>query len=157
MTGKSQSILLAGAVCGAITAGLSIFQPWGGCACCLTYIGAGMMYVWHFSSNQESDFTMTSGEGAGSGALAGAVAGIVAMIFGYALQEAGMVPGPEEALSDMYEQGQFSDEQMDTIEGIVLSPYMYIIGGAMTAIVGAILGAVGGALGVSAFAKGSEV
>ncbi|MBX2822403.1 MAG: hypothetical protein KTR29_22095 [Rhodothermaceae bacterium] len=154
MTGKSQSILLAGAVSGVITAVLSIFQPWGGCACCITYIGAGMLYVWHHANNQDHGFSMTSGEGAGSGALAGVVAGIVAMILGFVLQQAGMVPGPEQSLIDMREQGQFTDEQMETIEGIVMSPFMYVIGAFITAIVGAVLGAIGGALGASLFAKG---
>lgn len=153
MTGKNQSIFLAGAVCGIITAVLSIFQPWGGCACCITYIAAGMLYVWHYSNTQEHGFTMTSGEGAGSGALAGVVAGLIAMIIGFALQQAGIVPGAEEALVDMYEQGQFSDEQMETIESIVLSPFMFIIGGAITAVIGGLLGAIGGALGASIFAK----
>ena len=153
MTGKSQSILLAGAVCGIITAVLSIFQPWGGCACCLTYIGAGMMYVWHYSNDQERGFSMTSGEGAGSGALAGVVAAIIASIIGYAFQQAGVVPGPEEALNEIYDQGQFDDEQLEMIEGIVLSPFLIIVGTFVTAIFGALLGAIGGALGVNVFAK----
>lgn len=154
MTGKTQSILLAGAVCGILTAVFSIFQPWGGCACCLTYIGAGMLYVWHYSNDQEHGFSMTSGEGAGSGAVAGVVAGIIATIIGYAFQQAGLIPGPEEAMNQFYEQGQFDDEQLEMMEGIVLSPFLMVVSGFVTAIVGAILGAIGGALGVSAFAKG---
>ena len=146
--------MLAGSVCGVITAVASIFQPWGGCACCLTYIGAGILYVWHFTNNQEPGFSMTSGEGAGSGALAGVAAGLIATILGFALQQAGIVPGPEEAIAELYESGQFTDDQLDMMESIALSPFMYVIGTFMTAVIGAILGAVGGALGVSLFAKG---
>ena len=112
------------------------------------------MFVWHYSNNQERGFTMTSGEGAGSGALAGVVAGVVAVILSYLLQGAGIIPGPEEALSELYESGQFSGEQLDMMESIVLSPFVPIIGSFVNAIIGAILGAIGGALGVSAFAKG---
>ena len=146
--------MLAGSVCGVITAVFSIFQPWGGCACCLTYIGAGILYVWHFSNTQEPGFTMTSGEGAGSGALAGVIAGLVAMVLGFAMQQAGIVPGPEEAINEFYDSGQFTEEQLDTMQSIVLSPFMYVISAFMTAIIGGVLGAIGGALGVNLFAKG---
>lgn len=146
--------MLAGSVCGVITAVFSIFQPWGGCACCLTYIGAGILYVWHFSNTQEPGFTMTSGEGAGSGALAGVMAGLVATVFGIALQQAGIVPGPEEIVNQLYENSEFTGEQLDMIEGIILSPFLYVASAFITAIIGGVLGAIGGALGVNLFAKG---
>lgn len=97
---------------------------------------------------------MTSGEGAGSGAITGVVAGLIATVLSFAFQQAGLIPGPEEALNQFYEQGQFDEEQLETIESIVLSPFLVVIGAFMTALIGAILGAIGGAIGVSAFAKG---
>ena len=153
MNGKGQSILLAGAVCGVVTALVSQIPVLGACLCCLAYIGAGVMAVWHFSNSQEGDVFMTSGEGAGAGALAGVVAAVVAMIIGFILQAAGIGPGVEEALSQLSESGQFDDEQLETFESIMTSPLLYVGAGLLSAIVGALLGALGGALGTNWFAK----
>lgn len=154
MTGKTQSIVFAGALCGMITALVSQIQiPFvGACLCCLAYVGAGAMAIWHYSSSQAEDVFMTSGEGAGMGALAGVVAALVAMIVGYLLQAAGFGPDVDEVISQLYEAGQFDEEQLEAMENFIRSPLLYVGAGMLSSLVGAILGALGGALGASRFA-----
>ena len=153
MTGKTQSILLSGVVCGVITGLVNLIPFLGSCLCCLALAGAGVMTVWHFTNSQEGDVFMTSGEGAGSGALAGALAGIVYALLAFVLLSSGIGPGIDEVLSQMSEQGQLGDEELEMVENILRSPLLFVAIGAMSAVSGALLGALGGALGVNWFAQ----
>ena len=153
MNGKNQSILLSGVVCGVLTALVSLIPFLGSCLCCLALAGAGVMTVWHFTNSQESDVFMTSGEGAGSGALAGVLAGIIYSLLVYALLASGVGPGIDEVLAQMEQQGQMGSEELEMVEGIMRSPWLFVALGVMSAIGGALLGALGGALGVNWFAK----
>ena len=158
MSDKFQSILLAGLVCGVAIAFVSQIPVLGACLCCLLYIGAGVMMVWHYSSTQGlndspegGDFS--SGEGAGGGALAGLCAAIASFAVSFALMELGIGPDLDDVMSQLYESGQFDDEQLDVIEGFMNSSMIWIISGTFSSIVGAVLGAVGGAIGVSMFVR----
>ncbi len=157
MSGKTQSILFAGAVFGTATAVVALI-PVGGCLCCLTYIGAGVLAIWHYTNTTEGT-SLTSGEGAGSGALAGVVAAIVASILGLLFMSAGIGPdvetAMEEAMNQLYDSGQFDEEQLESIEELSDSPLLFVGSTFFSMIVAALLGAIGGALGVSWFAKKS--
>ena len=151
MSDKTQSILLAGVVCGVATAIVSQIPVLGGCLCCMTYMGAGVMGVWHFTNATEQTI-MSSGEGAGMGALAGIVAAIAASVLGYAFLALGIGPGIEEALDQLYDSG-LEQEQLDMIEGFIRSPLLWVGSVVVSTLFGTMLGAVGGAIGVSIFAK----
>lgn len=165
MPSKTQSILLGGGVVGLLVGILSIAttsmqgSPIGsvvGCVACLTYIGAGLIAVWHYTNTY--DLTIPAGQGVGMGALAGVVAAIVGILIGLLLRAIGLVPSPEEMMQAMERSGQFDEMSEDQIEmtrnmmGWFMGPVGYAIG----VVVGALLGLIGGGIGAALFKKGGD-
>lgn len=156
MSGKLQSILLAGAGTGVLMTLMSLSKI-GQCLACLGYILAGVAVVWHYTNTNE--LTITGGEGAGAGALGGVVAAIAGAIFAFILQAAGLMPTTKEEFQRQIDSGEIPDEALETVGPIFefLSSDMGLLAMvALGCVFGAILGAIGGAIGASVFKKGGE-
>ena len=162
MSGKSQSILLGGAIVGAVVGLSGLIPILGGCLGCIGYIAAGLVATWHFTN--ENEVTLDGGSGAGMGALAGVVAGVVGGLIGLLLMQLGLTPGPGDIM-DMFsgmegmdpEQLEAMEEQMGGMEDMMSSPAVMIGATLFGIVIGAILGAIGGAIGASMFKKGGAL
>ncbi|MFQ5570824.1 MAG: hypothetical protein ACE5G0_14165 [Rhodothermales bacterium] len=157
MSEKIPSILIGGVATGVVAVLLSIPQNQClGCVVCLLYAGAGVLAVWHYT--KEHSLTMTGGEGAGIGAMAGIVAGIIVIILSLIFRAIGLLPGPEEIITQLEESGQFdqlSDDQLDMVMGIL--DFMMGVGGyVLTIVFSVIMAVIGGIIGASIFKKGSD-
>ncbi len=157
MSDKTLSILIGGLAFGLVAVLLALPQVQIlGCLICLTYAGAGMLAVWHYTNTQT--LTITGGEGAGMGALSGLVAGAVASLLGWILRAIGVMPSTDDIIRQMEDSGQFDQLDADTVDMI----YGWIefstgIGGVLIAlIIALILGVIGGAIGAAVFKKGSQ-
>ena len=162
MTGKTQSILLGGALVGAVVGISGMIPVLGGCLGCIGYIAAGLVATWHFTNTNQ--VTLEGGSGAGMGALAGIVAGIVGGLLGLILMQMGLTPGPADMM-EMFsgmegmdpEQLEAMEDQMGDMEDMMSSPIVMVGATLFGVLLGAILGAIGGAIGASMFKKGGAL
>ena len=155
MSGKMQSIVLAGLVTGVLALLISIPQnPILQCVGCLVYMGAGLMGVWHFTST--NGVTISGGQGVGIGAAAGAIAAILASLLGMVLFADRMTEGFSQALEGLAQNPDIDDETYDTLEGFFTGSGIYVFVVFFGALIGSIMGLIGGAIGASVFKNGEE-
>lgn len=155
MPDKTQSILLAGLAIGVAATVLGLVPGVGGCLACATYIGAGMLAVWHYTDRHR--LTLQGGQGAGIGALAGVVAMVTASILQFVLMATGVQPSFREAIADQLDASGLDPAQVEQFMSMVESPF-FVVGMILVGlVVYAILGAIGGAIGASVFKRGGEV
>ena len=157
MSEKNLSILIGGLAGGLLAVLLSLPQnQFLGCLACLSYVGCGLVAVWHYTNT--NTLTIAGGEGAGIGALAGVVGGVVSSLLGWFFRMIGLLPGTEEAIQQLEDSGQL--DQMD--ENTAEMMYQFIefstgIGGVViSVIIAVILGVIGGAIGAAVFKKGGD-
>lgn len=154
MPSKSQSILLAGAAIGVAATILALIPVIGSCLACITYIGGGVLAVWHYTDRHQ--LTLSGAQGAGMGALAGIVAMAVAGILQFLFMSMGLTPPFREVIADQLDTSGMDPAQADQILAMASSP-LFIVGVVLVAlVVYAILGAIGGAIGASLFKKGGD-
>ena len=155
MSDKIQSILIGGIAAGVLAVVFSIPQNCLGCLACLCYVGSGLVAVWHYTKT--NTLTIKGGEGAGLGAMAGVVSGVVAGVLGLIFRAIGLLPGVDDIIEKMVEDGQLEQLDPETAEMI----YSFIetfagIGGIVFGVIFAvILGVIGGAIGAAVFKKGT--
>jgi len=154
MPSKSQSILLAGVAIGVAATLLSLIPGIGGCLACLTYIGAGILAVWHYTDRYR--LTLQGGQGAGMGALAGIVAMATASILSFLLMTTGLTPPWRQVIADQLNTSGMDSAQAEQIMEMMSSP-LFIVGVIMVAlVVYVLLGAIGGVIGASVFKRGGD-
>ncbi len=153
MPGKTQSILLGAAIVGIIVPLTGLLGRAGQFIGCLMYLVAGLIVVWHYTSTNE--LTIPTGSGAGMGALGGLAAALIGTVVSFTLIEFGLLPGIEESIDKMYEQG-YSDEQIEASADFLRSTWAKPLMIGIGIVIGTIGGAIGGAIGAPIFKKGGD-
>ncbi len=155
MSDKIQSILIGGIAAGVLAVVFSIPQNCLGCLACLCYVGSGLVAVWHYTKT--NTLTIKGGEGAGLGAMAGVVSGVVAGVLGLIFRAIGLLPGVDDIIEKMVEDGQLEQLDPETAEMIYsfIETSAGIVGIVFGVIFAVILGVIGGAIGAAVFKKGT--
>ena len=156
MSEKIPSILIGGVATAVIAVILSLPQNQClGCLVCLCYLGSGLIAVWHYTKT--NTLTIKGGEGAGLGAMAGVVSGVVAGVMGLIFRAIGLLPGVDDIIEKMVEDGQLEQLDPETAEMIYsfIETSAGIVGIVFGVIFAVILGVIGGAIGAAVFKKGS--
>ena len=156
MSDKTQSILIGGVATAVLAVILSLPQNQClSCLVCLSYVGSGLIAVWHYTNT--NTLTIKGGEGAGLGAMAGVVCGVVAGVLGLIFRAIGLLPGVDDIIEQMDEAGQL--DQLDPETADMIYSFIEIsagIGGIVIGVIFAvILGVIGGAIGAAVFKKGT--
>ena len=155
MPDSKQSIIL-GAVVAALlsTSYLSFIN----CLCCAGMIIAGLLTVWHYTSN--NDLTVAPGKGAVMGLTAAAIGSFVAIFLNYVLIMMGI---RADAAIMEFIVGLAGDnmppDQLDEMRKQIETPATFgkhFLNGLIGVVVGGIFGAIGGAIGASVFKKGPK-
>jgi len=132
-----------------------VIQTLLGCLSCLVYLCAGLIAVWHYTT--EYSLTLTGRQGVTLGLFSGAIAGATAAIIQHALVMVGIMPGPEEAMAASgvsmdqpgMEVAKIMIEMMSGTTGLVITIVLGVI-------FGGLLGLAGGAIGRSIWKKGDD-
>lgn len=155
MSNRMQSIWLSGVASGVLITVLANIPVVGACLCCLAYMGAGVMTVWHYANTYER--TLAGGTGAGMGAIAGLIASLVSSVLGFIASKLGITPSMEEVFQELEDSGQMPPDQLDMFLGLMENPLFYVGMILLGMVIGAVLGTLGGAIGASLFKKGGEL
>jgi len=163
MPSKTTSVLIGGLATAVLVTLLGVWALTGnavirtlvGCLSCLVYLCAGLIAVWHHTT--EHSVTLTGGQGVVLGLFSGAIAGAAAAILQRILVIVGITPGPEEVMRasgvSMDQPGmEFAKIMMETMSGTTGLVISIVLG----AIFGGVLGLAGGAIGSSIWKRGND-
>ena len=155
MPDSKQSIIL-----GAVVAALLSTSYLGfiNCLCCAGMIIAGLLTVWHYTSN--NSLTVPPGKGAVMGMTAVAIGSFIAIFLNFILIQMGIradvaiMRAIVEIVGD-----NIPPDQLDQMQEQIETPATFgkhFLNGLIGVVVSAIFGAVGGAIGASVFKKGPK-
>ena len=157
MSGKFESIVLAGLATGVIASLLEAVPGASGCLACAAYIGSGTLAVWHYANTY--GVTLAAGSGAGMGAAAGGLAGIVSGVIDFVIARLGGRPSFQEQMESALralEEGGMNTRQLEQVEAWAQSPGFLIAAVAFGLLMVVAMGAIGGVTGAGAFRRGDE-
>lgn len=155
MPNKTESILLVGVIAGLVGLLASFIPAAGGFVACLSYIGAGMLVVWHYADKH--GVTLTGGQGVGLGVLTCIAASATSILLEILLSALGIRPTSwEEARQEMHrgmQEGGTDMSQLGAFGDIMTSP-VFLIGIGLAFSV--LSGVIGGVIGSKLFKRGEE-
>jgi hypothetical protein len=153
MQDKLLSVLLGGTIVGIASTLIAKIPFLGGCLACLSYIGAGLLAVWHYTSTQQC--TLSGGQGALLGLQSGAAAALISGLLTLFLIRVGFFADPIAMLETSGQLDQMSPQQAELVVRLtkIFSGFWGIVFGML---IGGIFGLFGGILGAATFKKGAS-
>lgn len=154
MSGKSESLLLAGLATGVVASLLESVPGGAGCLVCAVYLGSGMLAVWHYANTYA--LNVLAGTAAAMGAGAAALGAVVASGIGYLLALLGARPTLREQIDEALEVLEREGVGMAQIEMMrewTASPAFMTTAVLFGISLVAILGVVGGLIGAGLFKR----